>query len=267
MGTIAHLSDLHFGRLDEAVAEALVGEMRARPPDLIVISGDLTQRARRAEFAEAARFIGRLPSRPLVVPGNHDLPAGNLGHRVLWPHKRFRKAIERDPFPTFEGAGMRVIGVDTTRVGGLYLDWSRGRISRSQIGVVGEFFGGAGRRDETRVVVTHHPFLYPPGRRERDLVGRAKLALASFRQSGVHLLLAGHFHKAYSGHVAMPHPDEHRIVVAQASTATSTRLKGEPNAYNWITCGGAEIHVLHRVWEPARSGFVDGELREYAGAG
>ncbi len=265
MGSIAHLSDLHFGRVDERVVEALVDELSGRPPDVIVISGDLTQRARSGEFADAARFIARLPSKPLVVPGNHDLPWGDLRRRFFSPHERFRRTIETDPFPTFEGAGLRIIGVDTTRAAGLYLDWSRGRISRSQIGVVSDFFGATRSDDETRIVVTHHPFLFPPGDRSRELVGRAKLALHEFRTCGVDLLLAGHFHKAYSGHAAIRHPDEHRILVVQASTTTSTRLKGEPNAYNWIECAPGRCRVLHRAWDAGSRRFVDAECQTYRG--
>src|SRR5436190_16940942 len=93
MRTIAHISDLHFGRLDPPVAEGLVADLADRKPSLLVVSGDFTQRAREGQFRAAADFLKRLPTPQLLVPGNHDIPLYNLIRRFFFPLDRYRRII------------------------------------------------------------------------------------------------------------------------------------------------------------------------------
>jgi len=253
--TLAHLSDLHFGRLHDAVAEALLEELHATSPDLIIVSGDLTQMATPAEFREARQYLERFPKWPLLVPGNHDIP-WNPYHRFSAPTKRFRRHIESERFPFQEEGQISALGINTTRPSSLHWDWSRGRISFRQLKHIRETFAEF-PEDKLKVVVTHHPFLLPPKGARRHLVRGPGDVMRKLASSGVDLLLAGHLHKAYSGVCATRHPAAKGIVVAQTSTSTSHRLREEPNSYNWIEYHEGQLQVTIRSWDEGRFRATD----------
>ena len=249
MRRIAHISDLHFGTEDAQIVEALVTEINELNPHLIAISGDLTQRARRHEFAAARAFLNRLTSPTLIVPGNHDIPLYDVGRRFLRPLHRYRRYITHNLSPTFLDDEIAVLGINTARSA----TWKNGRISLDQIrGVRTALCGPADHR--FRIVVTHHPFLPPPTGVPPQLVGRGPLALQTMQACNVDMLLAGHLHLAYSGDVRTYHLDVKRsILVAQAGTAVSHRRRGEPNAFNVIDVDTAtsSVTIRVRVWEGA----------------
>src|SRR4051794_5611299 len=112
MRTIVHLSDLHFGRVDPLVVDALRGTVNTLAPDLVVVSGDFTQRARGKQFRKARAFIEALPRPQLVIPGNHDVPMHNVFARFFNPLGRYRKHITTDLQPTYEDDEVVVIGTD-----------------------------------------------------------------------------------------------------------------------------------------------------------
>jgi 3',5'-cyclic AMP phosphodiesterase CpdA len=135
--TIVHLSDLHFGRIDPAIPDALLRSVREAAPDLVAVSGDLTQRARSVEFLQARDFLDRLPGRLIVVPGNHDVPAiGNPYMRFFAGWRRFRKYIHPDLEQTFADEAMAVVGLNTARA----LAWKGGRINAEQMESVRQSF-------------------------------------------------------------------------------------------------------------------------------
>lgn len=254
MRTIAHLSDLHFDVVEGAIVEALLEDLRAQPPDLVVVSGDLTQRAKSYQFAAARRFLDRLPAPHLAIPGNHDVaPLYRPMRRTRRPFGRYRRFISPDLCPVYCDAEIAVLGLNTARP----MQWKEGSISFSQIQRARRILGALDR-GVFRVVFTHHPFLPPPGAPETDLVRGASFALSEFEASGVDLLLAGHLHRAYTGDITTHHAAIKRsILVAQASTATSTRLRAEPNAYNWIAIDGGTVRLHSRAW--TGSGFARAE--------
>ncbi|QYM78105.1 metallophosphoesterase [Horticoccus luteus] len=244
--TIVHLSDLHFGTEDPVLAAAVARDLQASPPSLLVVSGDFTQRARRRQFAAARAYLTQLPSPQLVIPGNHDVPLYDVIRRFAAPLNRFRRYISRDLDPVYRDTEIIVAGLNTARS----RTWKSGRISPAQLARLRATFGPADER--FKVVVTHHPFIPPPGSEADgriDLVGGANAALTVLDECGVDLLLAGHLHHGYAGDTRTHYPHSRRsIISAQAGTAISRRIRTEPNAYNFLTLERTHIVIEIRTW-------------------
>jgi 3',5'-cyclic AMP phosphodiesterase CpdA len=259
MRRIAHLSDLHFGATDPAVVEALAADLLADPPDLVIVSGDLTMRARRREFREAHRFLERMPAPVLVVPGNHDVTPFKLVERFLDPFGAWRRELGREPEWIWHDEELGIVGLNTARRWGSTFDWSQGRVTREGLARLSARLGAL-PEGLFRIVVAHHPFLPPPEDPRLRLVGGAGRALQAFLGLGVRMVLSGHLHLGYvrddhPGQVAVAGAEEGgvvaaapRLLVVQASTATSTRLRGEPNAWNRITIAEGMARVEPRIW-------------------
>src|SRR6187397_3032956 len=115
MRRVAHISDLHFGRTNPTVVAALILKLRDLAPDVVVVSGDLTQRARARQFQEARHFLDALDRPTIVVPGNHDVPLENLFDRFFRPFAKYRKYITEDLSPTFHDEELAVVGINTAR--------------------------------------------------------------------------------------------------------------------------------------------------------
>lgn len=244
MRTLLHLSDLHFGRVDERLLDPLRAFATKLAPQLVVASGDLTQRARTAQFQQARRFLDSLPQPQIVVPGNHDVPMHDVLSRFVRPLKKYRRIITPDLQPTYVDEEIGVIGIDTARS----LTIKNGRINEEQIEKLRAAFQ-AMPAHVLKVVVSHHPFDLPDTHTTRDLVGRAPLAMDVFADCGVDLLLAGHLHTSHTGNTGARYPHgDYAALVIQAGTATSTRGRGESNSFNVIRIDGACIEVQRHAW-------------------
>jgi 3',5'-cyclic AMP phosphodiesterase CpdA len=252
MRSIVHLSDLHFGRVNAHVIAPLIEAIIAIKPDLVAVSGDLTQRARSRQFAEARAFLDRLPQPQLVVPGNHDVPLHNVVARFAQPLSKYRHYITNDLRPSYHDEEIAVLGVNTARS----LTIKSGRINKGQVAWIREKFSDLGP-EVVRIVVTHHPFDLPEGHHERDLVGRAQMAMEVLASCGADLFLAGHLHVSHTTHTATRYRIKgHSALVVQAGTAVSDRGRGEENSFNVLRVDRPHIAVDRFAWVPERKSFA-----------
>jgi 3',5'-cyclic AMP phosphodiesterase CpdA len=259
MRTIVHISDLHFGRTDPVVLGPLRERISADAPDLVVVSGDLTQRARPREFEDARAFLEALPGSKLVIPGNHDVPLFNPFLRFFDGLGAYRRYVTRDLRPFHRDDEIAVMGVNTARS----LAISEGRMSRAQLDAMADGFRPVPPH-VARILVTHHPFDLPRGAPSRGRLGRVDRAILAAADAGVDIVLSGHLHRAHSAHSATRLRTPHRAVLfVQAGTATSTRVRGEPNSWNLLHLDDREVIVERRVFSPARRAFETVDLQRF----
>lgn len=252
MRVVAHVSDLHFGRIDPAALPALAHAIACAQPDAIVVSGDLTQRALEREFVEARAFLDSLPFPKIVVPGNHDIPLFDLVSRGLRPLARYKKHISEETEPFYADDEIAIAGINTARS----LTISGGRINKKQTMRVCERFGPA-HAGSTRIVVTHHPFDIPDRVNFKSLVGRARMAVDAFARCRVDIVLSGHMHVggADASTVRYKTPG-HAMLLVQAGTASSSRLRGEANSCNIIRIDRPRIEIERLAWDDDRGDFA-----------
>ena len=260
MARLVHLSDLHFGAHDEELVAAVEKSVDALKPDLVVVSGDFTQRARTEQFEEACRFLERLREgghEVLGVPGNHDVPLYDVLRRFLSPLTRYRRFIDETLCPFVEFPGVAVLGINTARS----LTFKDGRISKEQVEFIRETFSRTDP-DATRVLVTHHPmFAVPVGEEVERAVGRQELALDAIEDAGVDLLLAGHAHHASTHDASELVTRSGGALVVQAGTATSTRTREQKQSFNTIDIDGGKVTVTVNAWEG--DGFKPADAQPY----
>src|SRR3954447_13259781 len=248
MARLLHLSDLHFGAHDEDLVEAVEHKADELKPDLIVISGDFTQRARTEQFKEACHFLERLRDAGLEVlgvPGNHDVPLYDVMRRFLSPLARYRRFIDETLCPFVELPGVAVLGVNTARS----LTFKDGRINKQQVEFIRETFART-PSDAMRVIVTHHPLfaLEVEGQVERA-IGRQEMALDAVEESGVDMVLAGHNHHASSQDASDLVTSAGGVLVVQAGTATSTRVREQEQSFNTIDIADRSATVTVHAWK------------------
>jgi 3',5'-cyclic AMP phosphodiesterase CpdA len=260
MRTIIHLSDLHFGRVDPIVVDALRDTVRGLEPDLVAVSGDFTQRARSRQFTEAREFLESLPKPQLIVPGNHDVPMHNVFARFFNPLGGYRHHMTGDLQPRYIDEEIAVIGTDTTRsftIGG-------GGIRRRELARIRKLLNEDGRSPVT-ILVAHHPFDEPHA---GAAFGRARPGAEAVEQlacEGIDVFLTGHLHITFAGPTAKRYKIGGRsAIVVEAGTATSTRVRGEPNAFNLLRIERESIVVEHLVWNAASGVFARGEIQRFA---
>ena len=252
MPKILHISDLHFGPayLPEA-GEALQAIAPSLDPDVIVISGDFTQRAKRQQFEQARRFVDRLPKVPmLLIPGNHDVPLYRVAERWMRPHDLYRELICPDLNPVLQIDGLVLLGIDSTSP---RRTLSNGRVHQDQLERCAELF--AELPPETmRIVVAHHHFAPCPDYIHDRTMPKARRAIDSFVEQGVEMILGGHLHRSYIGNSLDFFPGTNRdrgITIVQCGTTTSSRGRGRErneNTFNLIDVGPHLLTVVHYLY-------------------
>lgn len=252
MRTVIHLSDIHFGRVDPRIVPPLVRAVNGVAPDLIAVSGDLTQRARRRQFVEARAFLRQLPFPMIVVPGNHDVPLFNIAARFTRPFAGYRRYIEQDLEPLFADDEMFVVGLNSARTIPFH---GGGRLNEAQVARASARLRSASA-DAVRIVVTHHPFDLPDGHGDQHLIGRSGMAMEQLAVVGADVFLAGHLHVSHVSRSAERYQIAgHSALVVQAGTM-STRGRGELNSFNVLRLARPHITVERYTWTETSETFV-----------
>lgn len=252
MTLMLHISDLHFGPpYVPTVGEALQEIALSLSPDIIVASGDFTQRAKRAQFEEARHFLNRLPDVPkILVPGNHDVPLYRVHERLFSPLSLYCEYLT----PNLDGVlrldGMWIVWLNSTS------PWraiSNGRIHRDQLAFCQETLRDA-PRDALKIVVAHHHFVAAPDYERDKAMPRARRALDLFVELGVDMILGGHLHRGYISNsldVYAGADREHGIIIVQCGTTTSRRGRArerEKNSFNLIDVEGELLNITHYLY-------------------
>ena len=263
MSVLLHIADTHFGTEQRPVVEALVALAARQRPDLVVLAGDVTQRARPAQFRAAKAFVDRLGAPVLAVPGNHDIALFDPWARLARPYARWAEVFGADLEPVHASAELLVVGVNTTRA------WrhKHGEVSAAQIDRVAGLLAAASPR-QLRVVVVHQPAAVIEAKDQRNLLRGHRAATGVWSVAGADLVMGGHIHLPYT--LALPDLAR-RLWVVQAGTAVSSRTRsGAPNSVNilrWGEASGAQgeqtqskskagQHCIIEQWDFARNDQV-----------
>jgi 3',5'-cyclic AMP phosphodiesterase CpdA len=260
MITILHGSDVHFGKHHEPRSAAAFLEMaRDLNPDVIVISGDLTQRAKVGEYLAARAYLDRLPDVPVVVtPGNHDVPLYRFWERALAPLRNYRNFIGPELDTVTKIPGAVIVALSSVAP---YTAIVNGRIRDHQLEFARRAFQEAGPED-ARIAVIHHNLVPAPDYvRDRPVPGNGPI-LNHLAQMGVELLLGGHLHRAFvstsrdAGPTPAPLPG---ILVVMSGTTSSTRGRGPESgrqSLNVVRVGSDRIRITQFLFAPAQDRFV-----------
>jgi len=246
MTVLLQISDTHFGTERREVVEALTALAARQRPDVVVLSGDITQRARPAQFQAAKAFVEGLGAPVLAIPGNHDIALFDLWSRFRHPYARYAFAFGSSLEPVFSSQDMLIVGVNTTRA------WrhKNGEVSASQVDRVAKVLAGASAR-QLRVVVVHQPLAVPEPRERANLLRGHEAAAHAWAAAGADLVMGGHIHLPCT--LAM-HGLARRLWVVQAGTAVSSRTRsGVPNSVNLVRWESpiAELGQPHTQARPA----------------
>jgi len=252
MTVMLQISDPHFGTEQPLVVEALLRLVKSQQPTLIVMSGDLTQRARRSEFAAARQFVDRcMPVPTLAIPGNHDIPLFNLAARAFFPYANYQRSFGRELEPVHASEDAMVLCLKTTR----RYRHKDGEVSSAQIQRVASQLERA-TPQQLRVVVAHQPVAAAVASDHKNLLHGREQAINAWARAGVDLILGGHIHLPY----VMPLQNlPRRVYAVQAGTAVSTRVRdGVPNSVNLIRYDGSSPQAVVERWDylAAEDAFV-----------
>lgn len=256
MRRIVHLSDLHFGRDRPELLEPLIAAVRSLSPDLVAISGDLTQRARPQQFRAARAFIDGLGAPTLVVPGNHDVPLHNLVLRLIWPWRHYRRCISSDLEPQFSDDEIIVQCVNTVNT----LAHQSGRFTRRALTRVARAFENT-RGNRTRIVVAHHPLEHQPGEPKKKMRG-ALHAADELARLKADVILSGHLHNWGATPFARKQ-GRNAVLQVQAGTGLSTRLRGEENDFNLLEISDGLIDVTRYAVPEGKTEFTPLAARRF----
>ena len=257
MRRILHISDVHFGppHLPD-VARGVLRLVEDRRPDLVALSGDLTQRAKPHQFREARRWVETIPAPTVVVPGNHDVPLYRVWERFLRPYGAYRRHFADELEPVYRDDEVLAVGINTA------YGWTftGGRIRLSRLLEVCELVESA-PEELFKVVIAHHHLIPPPNFGSQRVLINAWEAVDLFSEVGVDLVLSGHHHQTYIGSSEEFYPRGRApVVILHSGTTTSSRGRGgerDKNTCNWIRVDEESMRVSHLRWHAELGGFAE----------
>jgi 3',5'-cyclic AMP phosphodiesterase CpdA len=267
MTTLVHGSDLHFGKPhDPEMAEAFLEAIREASPDLIVLSGDFTQRAKIREYREARAWLDRLPDVPVVVtPGNHDVPLYRVWERLFAPYRNYREFIADELDTVTWIPGVTAVALNSSAPRRAIVN---GRLDPAQLAMAQRVFREADRAD-LKVLVAHHHLAPAPDYEGDRPLPRARRVLDQLEAMGVELVLGGHLHRAYIGNSLDVYPGQDRdrgIVIVQSGTTTSRRGRAREvakNSFNIIRIGSDSLRVTHLMHFREAGGFAPLSVHQF----
>ena len=242
-----HISDVHFGVEDRSALDAVAKAIREEQPDALVCTGDLTQRAKRSEFAAATEWFAGLGIPVVLEPGNHDMPYYNLIERFTDPYRRFRK-LNASVGRAFETDDVVLVSLKSTVRAQPRFPWSDGIVTGAALRrTLAEL---AALKDDPRhlIITAHHPLLGPENASRNPTIG-GRRAFEAIAAAGASAILSGHVHHPFD---AIRSSGVHAMRSIGAGTL-STRLRhGAPPSYRMIECTrGEEIKAELRELDPA----------------
>jgi 3',5'-cyclic AMP phosphodiesterase CpdA len=245
VSVLLQISDTHFGTERAAVVDAVIEFAQRLRPELVVLSGDITQRARRAQFAAARAFMERLAAPMLTIPGNHDIPLFNLPARIFAPYANYARAFGADLEPQFESDAFLALCVNTTRPS----RHKDGAVSRAQVAAIARRLRAASR-EQLRIVVVHQPVLAARAEDEKNLLHGRDLAIPSWSEAGADIIMGGHIHLPYVQAIDSRNENTQRLWAVQAGTAVSRRTRANiPNSLNVVRHAAGDLVCSVERWD------------------
>ena len=263
MRRILHISDVHFGPPHlPVVAEAVLRLVDRRQPDLVALSGDLTQRAKPRQFRAARSWVDRIGAPTLSVPGNHDVPLYRFWERSLQPYGAYRRHFAAELEPVYRDEELLAVGVNTA-YGRTFIG---GRIRLPRLRELRELLAAAPDR-LFKVVIAHHNLIAPPNFGDQRVLTNAPEAVDLFAEVGVDLVLSGHHHQTFIGNSEEFYPKGGApVVILHSGTTTSSRGRGVErgkNSCNWIEVDERSMVVSNLLWHPEVESFAEHSRHRY----
>lgn len=242
MTRLFHVSDLHFGREDKAAVDWFKATVEAEKPDAVICTGDLTMRARKAEFEAAGRYLEAIKVPLTVEPGNHDLPYFNPIDRFFSPYRRYgrvEKAVER----VLDLPGVTVVPLKTTARFQWRRNWSWGVVSTRGLVRALELLRRA-PADDVKIVACHHPLVDKEGLESQGRTRGGREALQLLAEAGAHSVLSGHVHDPFD----IEHVIAGKTIRAIGAGTLSQRTRAHPPSFNELRIDAeGKLHAEHRT--------------------
>jgi 3',5'-cyclic AMP phosphodiesterase CpdA len=245
---LAHISDLHFGADDPIVVAGLRADLRGQDLSQVLLSGDLTMRARTRQFRQARELLDAVGLPWVSVPGNHDQPLDRPA-RAVRPLRAYQRMIDPDTEPRVLRDGVLVLGLSTAR---RYL-WKGGRIDAAQVARIGSAFV-SDEPVQLRVLMLHHPVFRSLQRPGERIVRGAAPALQAAATAGVDVVLCGHDHVQAQVDLSLSRSYLSRHMLGiMCGTTTSVRVRAEESqSYNILEVNGDRLTLTVRQWRDGR---------------
>ena len=257
MRRVVQISDPHFGTIRPELVDPMIETVNGLSPDLVILSGDLTQRAKDGEYAQAMTMLSRVEAPVLVVPGNHDTPLYNLWLRFVHPWRRYNRWVGEEMFPTFQDERMLVMGVNTVN----RFAWRSGKLTPATLDRMCKRLEAV-PDDLLKIVVVHHPLAQQPKDGRRRTRG-GKAAVKALCERGVDLVLSGHMHM-WRVQRFQEREGQYSALQIQAGTVLSNRLRGERNDFALLSFDSQQAVSVERfVADPVEGSFEPQGAEDY----